>query len=111
MQTHGRYISDDPAAPGGESEILGPRLSTIHHNMILCNYQCTWPIDHDDGSNHYLDSYNVLWYGGAKNFLGHDKHSMNNLYLYVDAQPYEGQVPPLECCNRLQSSRLNHLPI
>ena len=68
--------------------MLGPQLSTIHHNYIICNYQCTWPIDHDDGSNHYLDSYNVLWYGGAKNYLGHDKHSMLNLYLYVDAQPY-----------------------
>ena len=46
-----------------------------------------------DGSNHYLDSDNVLWYGGAKNYLGHNKHSLRNLYLYVDAQPYEGQGP------------------
>eukprot|EP01052_Picozoa_sp_SAG31_P031073 SAG31_NODE_3254_length_4489_cov_1.441002_4_plen_166_part_00 len=46
-----------------------------------------------DGSNHYLDTDNVLWYGGAKNYLGHNKHSLRNLYLYVDAQPYEGQGP------------------
>jgi hypothetical protein len=46
-----------------------------------------------DGSNHYLDTDNVLWYGGAKNYLGHNKESLRNLYLYVDSQPYEGQGP------------------
>ena len=37
---------------------------------------------HDDGSCYYHDSYNVLLYGGAKNYLGHDKTAEHNLYLF-----------------------------
>jgi hypothetical protein len=84
------YVTDDPVSG---KQVVGPRLSTITRNLIIANYKTTWPIDHDDGSNHYLDSYNALWYGGAKNYLGHSKHSINNLYAFVDAQPYEGTGP------------------
>ena len=35
---------------------VGPALSNITRNMIMCNWQCTWPIDHDDGSNAYNDT-------------------------------------------------------
>eukprot|EP00937_MAST-01D_sp_MAST-1D-sp2_P007160 g7160.t1 len=69
---------------------VGPALSNITRNLVMCNYQCTWPIDHDDGSNGYNDTFNVLLYGGAKNFKGHDKSSRGNLYVYPDAKPTEG---------------------
>ena len=74
---------------------LGPALNRIKSNLIICNYECTWPIDHDDGSNTYEDSYNVLVYGGAKNYLGHSKRSHHNLYVYPDAKPIEGAGPGL----------------
>ena len=45
--------------------------------MSLCSLQ-------DDGSAYYTDSYNVLIYGGYKNYLGHDKTSHSSLYLYPD---------------------------
>jgi hypothetical protein len=86
------YLTDDA---GAGVPRLGPALNRISRNLILCNYQCTWPIDHDDGSNTYDDSFNVLFYGGAKNFLGHSKRSHNNLYIYPDAKPVEGAGPGL----------------
>lgn len=64
-------------------------MSSITRNFIICNYQCTWPLDHDDGSNHYNDTYNALLFGGAKNYLGHSKTSTHNLYVYPNAQPRE----------------------
>jgi hypothetical protein len=30
--------------------VLGPIMTNITRNLIVCNYQCTWPIDHDDGA-------------------------------------------------------------
>lgn len=42
-------------------------------------------IDHDDGSCYYMDKNNVLVYGGFKNFAGHSKVAVNNLYIYPDA--------------------------
>lgn len=43
-------------------------------------------IDHDDGSCYYMDKNNVIVYGGFKNFAGHSKVAINNLYIYPDAQ-------------------------
>lgn len=40
-----------------------------------------------------VDEANALFYGGAKNFLGHSKHSVANLYVFPDGQPYEGSGP------------------
>ena len=80
------YVIENNGALGG----IGPALTNMTRNMVICNYQCTWPIDHDDGSNTYNDTFNVLFYGGAKNFLGHDKHSIANLYIDVDNKPQEG---------------------
>ena len=40
--------------------------------------------------------------GGAKNFLGHSKRSISNLYAFVDAQPVEGSGPGIHkdfCAN------------
>ena len=83
------YVTRRGEKEGGGYRV-GPALSNITRNLIMCNYQCTWPIDHDDGSNGYNDTSNVLLYGGAKNYLGHGKTSANNLYVYPDAKPTEG---------------------
>jgi len=58
-----------------------PAQSRLTRNMIICNWECTWPIDHDDGSQEYHDSHNLLYYGGAKNFLGRNKNSSHNIYM------------------------------
>ena len=59
--------------------------SYIHHNALFNNYRSVWPIDHDDGSCFYEDSYNFLVYGGKKNYLGHSKTDHHELYVYSDS--------------------------
>ncbi|KAK8801174.1 hypothetical protein WA158_001944 [Blastocystis sp. Blastoise] len=63
-----------------------PKMNTIHHNYLISNYHSLWPIDHDDGSCYWNDTYNVLAYGGWKNFLGHSKSASYNLYIYPDSK-------------------------
>ena len=65
-----------------ESPSLTPAESNITNNFFINNYHSTWPIDHDDGSCYYTDTYNFLVYGGYKNFLGHSKTVTKNLYVY-----------------------------
>ncbi|CAF3264826.1 unnamed protein product [Rotaria socialis] len=64
---------------------LWQHKSHIHHNTIFNNYRCVWPIDHDDGSCFYEDSYNFLVYGGKKNYLGHSKTDHHEIYVFPDA--------------------------
>ena len=52
--------------------------------LVIGNYNSVWPIDHDDGSSYWADSYNFLAYGGYKNYLGHSKKAMRNVYAYPD---------------------------
>jgi hypothetical protein len=59
--------------------------SYIHHNTLFNNYRSVWPIDHDDGSCFYEDSYNFQIYGGKKNYLGHSKTDHHEIYVYSDA--------------------------
>ncbi|CAF0900788.1 unnamed protein product [Adineta steineri] len=63
---------------------LWQHYSYIHHNTIFNNYNALWPIDHDDGSCFYEDSYNFHVYGGKKNFLGHSKTDHHQIYVYSD---------------------------
>jgi hypothetical protein len=58
--------------------------SYIHHNTLFSNYGSVWPIDHDDGSCFYEDSYNFIVYGGKKNYLGHSKTDHHEIYVYSD---------------------------
>ena len=68
----------------GASPSLTPETSYINQNFIINNYHSTWPLDHDDGSCYYEDTYNYLVYGGYKNYLGHSKTVMYNAYIYPD---------------------------
>ena len=73
----------------GVTPSLVPKENYMTYNFLICNYQSTWPIDHDDGTGYFTDQYNYLAYGGFKNYLGHSKTSQYNVYVYPDAnQPY-----------------------
>ena len=63
---------------------LTPAQSNLTRNFLISNYHSTWPIDHDDGSCYYYDTYNYLVYGGYKNYLGHSKVMKYNYYIYPD---------------------------
>jgi hypothetical protein len=41
-----------------------------------------WTIDHDDGSQFFNDSANVMAWGGCKNYLGHSKSCDHNVIIY-----------------------------
>jgi hypothetical protein len=69
----------------GHTPSLLPATSHIMKNFIINNYHSAWPLDHDDGSCYYEDTYNFLVYGGYKNYLGHSKTVENNTYIYPDA--------------------------
>ena len=70
----------------GSTSSLSPQVSNITRNFLISNYHSTFPLDHDDGSCYYLDTYNFMVYGGFKNFLGHSKIAQNNVYVYPDAK-------------------------
>ena len=56
--------------------------SHITHNLIINGYNGVWTIDHDDGSQRYNDTSNVLAWGGCKNYRGNGKSCDHNLILY-----------------------------
>jgi hypothetical protein len=59
--------------------------SYIHHNTLFNNYNSLYPLDHDDGSCFWEDSYNFQAYGAKKNYLGHSKTDHHEIYVYPDA--------------------------
>ena len=75
------YLTD---VRDGHTPSLTPAQSNLTRNFFINNYHSTWPIDHDDGSCYYFDTFNFLVYGGYKNYLGHSKTSKYNIYVYVD---------------------------
>ena len=64
---------------------LWQHTSYIHHNVVFNTYGSIWPLDHDDGSCFYEDSYNFIVYGGKKNYLGHSKIDHDEIYVYANA--------------------------
>jgi hypothetical protein len=73
------YLTD-ALQPGSPS--LWQHPSYIHHNTLVNNYRSVWPIDHDDGSCFYEDSYNFQIYGSKKNLFGHSKMDHHEIYVY-----------------------------
>ncbi|CAF0854612.1 unnamed protein product [Adineta steineri] len=69
---------------------LWQHISYIHHNVLYNNYNSFYPIDHDDGSCFYEDSYNFQVYGGKKNYLGHSKMDHHEIYVYPDTKSSQG---------------------
>ena len=77
----------------GHTPSLNPAQNNITRNFIINNYLGIYPIDHDDGSCYYYDTYNYLVYGGYKNYLGHSVVTKYNVYIYADhstTSPYCG---------------------
>jgi hypothetical protein len=69
---HGPFNSWDRepyAWDAANASNLLPAQSVISQTLALCGWNCAWPLDHDDGSNAYLDTGNVvsvlLWADGA----------------------------------------------
>ena len=62
-----------------------PMLET--RNFIINNYNGVWGLCHDDGSNGYTDTFNFLPWSGTKNYLGFNKTSVGNYFLYADYSP------------------------
>jgi hypothetical protein len=88
------YLTD-AVQPGVPS--VWQHKSYIHYNTLFSNYRSVWPIDHDDGSCFYEDSYNFLVYGGKKNYLGHSKTDHHEIYVYSDLS--EGGHGSKNCLN------------
>jgi hypothetical protein len=76
------FSEQQRGAPSGTSIIAQP--SIITKNLIINGYNGVWSIDHDDGSQYFNDTENVLVWGGCKNFLGHSKSCDNNLIMYPE---------------------------
>ena len=82
---------DRVAANGGEppKPTLIPEWAHIERNFIMNgpsgnrNLGNLFPtIDNDDGSSYFYIDNNFLVYGGAKNYLGHDKRWISNLLAF-----------------------------
>mmetsp|Transcript_13494 Transcript_13494/g.43960 ORF Transcript_13494/g.43960 Transcript_13494/m.43960 type:complete len:829 (-) Transcript_13494:128-2614(-) len=58
--------------------------STIEKSFVFNNYHSEWPLDHDDGSAYFVDSDNVVLWGGVKNYKGYRKTTKDSLYVNVD---------------------------
>ena len=63
---------------------LLPMENFVSKCLIIGNYNSQWPIDHDDGSSYWADSYNFVTYGGFKNYLGHSFKTLESVYVYPD---------------------------
>ena len=60
---------------------------TMDQNCFINNYRAYFPIDNDDGSNAYVQTRNLLLWGGAKNLMGYNKAFLGNAFVYVDYSP------------------------
>ena len=89
----------------GKTPSLLQAESFVTQNLVIGNYHTLWPIDHDDGTCYYTDKYNVIAYGGAKNYLGHSKISTNNLYIYPDAPKNSFDTLNPSCASSFATSR------
>ena len=80
------YLTED----AGHGPSFIPKLNRIHHNFIVNDYGSDEPVDHDDGSAWYEDAYNLYMYGGTKNYLGHSKRNIGQLFVFADLHPGYG---------------------
>ncbi len=96
------------------SASLTPAMSSITQNFIIANYYSLFPIDHDDGSAYYNDTYNFNIYGGFKDYLGHSVTADNNVYIYPDAAFNASGFPAIlnnrPFCAVVSNSNRNILP-
>ena len=48
----------------------------------IYRYNGVWTIDHDDGSQYWNDTRNVMLWGGCKNYLGNHKSCDHNVIIH-----------------------------
>jgi hypothetical protein len=72
----------DPTAPAV------PRQTRSRKNFFFDNYASIMALDHDDGSNNFNGSFNLLMYSGSKNYLGWNKHVHNSLFVRPDESDF-----------------------
>ena len=54
----------------------------ITHNFMINGYNGVWALDHDDGSQYFNDTQNLMLWGGCKNYLGNSKTCDHNVMVY-----------------------------
>ena len=91
---------------------LSRAQNNITRNFFINNYHSAWPLDHDDGSCYWYDTFNYLVYGGYKNFLGHSKVMKYNAYIYPDAvmSSVSGVFLVRPWCSNTDGASLGPLP-
>ena len=80
----------------GEKDTSTPRLTHIDQNFFINGGG--WgihPLDHDDGSNAFLDTRNVLFGAGFKNWEGFGRTWHGNLVIRPDYLARASPAPPL----------------
>jgi hypothetical protein len=70
-----------------------PLVSRIERNFFINDGYGIHSLDHDDGSNGYLDTFNVLAFSGFKNYLGFNRTWQSNLIIRPDYLSKPPSVP------------------
>jgi len=71
------------SAAAGAAVLYGLQ-SRCTQNFLVSDGYGIHPLDHDDGSNAWLDERNVLAWAGVKNWQGFNKTAANNLIVRPD---------------------------
>lgn len=67
---------------GNPAASIIKRPDTIERNLLINGYNSVWTIDHDDGSQFFNDTHNLMVFGGCKNYLGNSKSCDDNVIVY-----------------------------
>ena len=107
---HGAFNSWDrePYVQTWRPGARDPKESHIRNNFLLNGYYGIHSLDHDDGSNSFTDTANVIAYAGMKNFLGFDKNTTGNLFVRPD---YAGTASDWLQRSRLRRSSGDTVPL
>jgi len=71
-----------PSQKYGSSGSIVKKNDFITQNFMINGYNGVWAIDHDDGSQFFNDTGNLMLWGGCKNYLGHSKSCDHNVMVY-----------------------------
>ena len=66
----------------GSSGSIIKKNDFVTKNFWLNGYNGVWTIDHDDGSQYWNDTKNLMAFGGCKNYLGHSKSCDHNVIIF-----------------------------
>ena len=75
------FRSPNVSKPVPSASII-KKLDFIRHNFLINGYNSVWTIDHDDGSQFFNDTHNLMVWGGCKNYIGNSKSCDNNIIVH-----------------------------